>query len=75
LSDSSTDKMNSQVASLALSLGAMQLARKIPMDSDPNALLYVRIGYITSQLLCLAVYYYTSMKIKQKNDTTVLKYG
>jgi len=66
--------MNAQFANLAISLGAMQLARKIPMDSDPQILLYVRIGYAVSQLICLAVYYYTSMKIKQKNDQTVLKY-
>jgi len=66
--------MNSQIANLALSLGGMQIARKIPMDSDPQILLYVRVGYVTAQLLCLAVYYYTSIKIKQKNDQTVLKY-
>jgi len=66
--------MNAQFASLALSLIAMQVARKIPMDSDPNVLLYVRVGYIASQLFCLGAYYYISMKIKQKNDTTVLKY-
>jgi len=66
--------MNAQVANLVISLGGMQLARKIPMDTNPEVLMYVRIAYVSVQLLCLAVYYYTSMKIKQKNDTTVLKY-
>ncbi|KAI0031132.1 inorganic phosphate transporter [Vararia minispora EC-137] len=61
------------VQSLAISLGVMQVARKIPFD-DPNVLTYVRIGYITSQLITLAVYYYISSTVKAKNDRTVLKY-
>ncbi|TDL25560.1 inorganic phosphate transporter [Rickenella mellea] len=65
--------MNAQVQNLLLSLGAMQLARKIPFD-DPEVLLYARIGYAASQLLILGVYYYISSVIKKKNDTTVLKY-
>jgi len=65
--------MNSQITSLVLSLGAMQVSRKIPFDR-PEVVMYVRIAYVTSQLLCLAVYYYVSYKIKQKNDQTVLKY-
>jgi len=65
--------MNAQIANLAISLGGMQIARKIPME-DPQILMYVRIGYVTAQLIALAVYYYTSMKIKQKNDQTVMKY-
>lgn len=38
------------------------VARKIPFD-DPDVLLYVRIGYVFTQALCLAVYYYISQKV------------
>ncbi|KAF7966734.1 hypothetical protein HWV62_37257 [Athelia sp. TMB] len=65
--------MNSQVQSLVISLGVMQLAKKVPMD-DPEVLNYVRIGYVCSQAIVLGVYYYISYKIKQQNDQTVLKY-
>jgi len=65
--------MNAQLANLGISLAAMQLARKIPFE-DPEVLLYVRIAYVSVQLLVLGTYYYVSSKIKQKNDLTVLKY-
>ncbi|KAH9972391.1 inorganic phosphate transporter [Russula compacta] len=65
--------MNGPMQNLAISLGVMQLARKVPFD-DPQILDYVRIGYVTSQAFALVVYYYTSSKIKAKNDQTMLKY-
>ncbi|KAF8185460.1 PHO88-related membrane protein [Pholiota molesta] len=65
--------MNSGVQNLVVSLGAMQLARKIPFE-DPVILNYVRIGYIVSQVIILGAYYYVSLAIKKKNDQTVLKY-
>ncbi|KAG9047283.1 hypothetical protein FS837_002591 [Tulasnella sp. UAMH 9824] len=65
--------MNAQIANLAVSLGAMQLARKIPFE-DPDVLMYVRIAYVSVQLVILATYYFTSQTIKKKNDLTVLKY-
>ncbi|KAK2464145.1 hypothetical protein APHAL10511_003838 [Amanita phalloides] len=65
--------MNSAVQNLAISLGVMQVARKIPFD-NPQVLLYVRIAYVTTQAVILAVYYYVSTQIKNKNDQTVLKY-
>lgn len=58
---------------LVISLGAMQVARKIPFD-DPVVLSYVRMAYIGVQLFVLAVYYFVSVKIKSKNDQTILKY-
>ncbi|KDQ58909.1 hypothetical protein JAAARDRAFT_154071 [Jaapia argillacea MUCL 33604] len=61
------------IQNLVISLVVMQLARKVPFD-DPQILTYVRIGYVVSQVIILGAYYYTSMKIKQKNDQTVLKY-
>ncbi|KAI0280690.1 inorganic phosphate transporter [Russula aff. rugulosa BPL654] len=69
--------MNAPMQSLAISLGVMQLARKIPFD-NPQVLDYVRIAYVASQAFALLVYYYTSSKvrsqIKAKNDQTMLKY-
>ncbi|KAG8832413.1 hypothetical protein FRC17_001394 [Serendipita sp. 399] len=65
--------MNPAVQNLVISLGAMQVARRIPFE-DPQVLLYVRIGYVASQLLCIGVYLYISSLVKKKNDTTVLKY-
>ncbi|KAJ2914334.1 hypothetical protein MD484_g6084, partial [Candolleomyces efflorescens] len=49
------------------------VARKIPFE-DPDVLLYVRIAYVSVQLIVLAVYYYVSVQVKKKNDLTVLKY-
>ncbi|KAG6846145.1 hypothetical protein H0H93_015748, partial [Arthromyces matolae] len=49
-------------------------ARKIPFE-DPQVLLYVRIAYVAAQVIVIGTYYYTSLKIKAKNDQTVLKYG
>jgi len=65
--------MNPAVTNLMVSLGAMQVARKIPFD-DPQVLQYVRIGYVSAQIICLATFYFVSSKIKSKNDQTVLKY-
>ena len=39
------------------------MARKIPFE-QPEVLNAVRIGYITVQLVVLAVYYYTSQKVR-----------
>ncbi|KAI0706581.1 inorganic phosphate transporter [Earliella scabrosa] len=65
--------MNPAVSNLAISLVAMQVARKIPFD-DPQTLTYVRIAYVTTQVIVLGVYYYVAQQIKTKNDQTVLKY-
>ncbi|KAF8956181.1 PHO88-related membrane protein [Flammula alnicola] len=65
--------MNAGVQNLVISLVAMQVARKIPFE-DPDVLTYVRVGYVVSQVIILAVYYYVSLAIKRKNDQTVLKY-
>ncbi|GAA5895530.1 hypothetical protein JCM8208_005257 [Rhodotorula glutinis] len=65
--------MNPAVANMVLSLGAMQVARKIDFN-DPDVLLYVRIFYVGVQALTLGIYYYVTLKIKQKNDLKVLKY-
>ncbi|CCM07137.1 uncharacterized protein FIBRA_09473 [Fibroporia radiculosa] len=65
--------MNGAASNLVISLVAMQAARKIDFN-DPQILMFVRIAYVSVQTIILAAYYYTSIKIKQKNDMTVLKY-
>ncbi|GAA6017852.1 hypothetical protein JCM10207_003475 [Rhodosporidiobolus poonsookiae] len=65
--------MNAAVSNMMLSLGLMQVARKIDFN-DPDVLLYVRCLYVGTALLSLGVYYYVTLKIKQKNDLKVLKY-
>lgn len=39
------------------------VARKIPFD-DPEVLNYVRIAYVTAQVLILGVYYYVSYTVR-----------
>ncbi|KAL7412009.1 inorganic phosphate transporter Pho88 [Mrakia frigida] len=65
--------MNAQITNLVFSLGAMQVARKIPTD-DPEVLFYLRIAYVAIQLLTIGTYFFISYKVKAKNDTSVLKY-
>ncbi|KAG6369877.1 inorganic phosphate transporter [Boletus reticuloceps] len=66
--------MNAGVQNIVISLGAMQIARRIPFD-DPLVLNYVRLGYVLSQIIIMGTYFFVSYKVKQKNDHTVLKYG
>jgi len=65
--------MNAATSNIAISLIVMQVARKISFD-DPQVLTYARVGYVSAQLIVLAVFFFATMKIKQKNDLTVLKY-
>jgi len=65
--------MNAQLTNLAVILGLMQVAKRIPLD-DPNVLNIVRLGYILSNLIIAGIYYYIGIKIKRKNDLTTLKY-
>lgn len=71
--------MNAATSNLAISLLVMQsektdvllflyfdafykVARKIPFD-DPEVLLYARIGYVSAQIVVLAVYFVCSSKV------------
>ena len=65
--------MSAPIQNLVISLGVMQLAKRVPFD-DPVTLNYVRVAYVSVQVLILGVYYYLSTIVKQKNDQTVLKY-
>lgn len=49
------------------------LSLQVPTDR-PDVLLIIRVTYVLSQLLQFAVFYYAAMKVKQRNDTRVLKY-
>ncbi|GFZ43292.1 Inorganic phosphate transport protein PHO88 [Saitozyma sp. JCM 24511] len=64
---------NPAITNLVLSLGAMQVARRLPLE-DPEFITYLRIGYVASQLIALAVYWFITLKIRRRNDLTVLKY-
>ena len=75
---------------LVLTLTGLLVARRIPFD-DPEILHYVRIAYVVTQIIVLAIYYFVSSavsssvskklgsdsttQVKAKNDQTVLKYG
>ena len=49
---------------VSLTASSSPVARKIPFD-NPQVLDYVRIFYVASQAISLAVYYYTSTKVRQ----------
>lgn len=66
--------MNSAVANMAVMMGAMQIAKRIPFEEEPQYLLYARVAYISAQVICLLINYFISLKVKKANDLTVLKY-
>ena len=39
------------------------MARRIPFD-DPQTLTYVRIAYVTTQVIVLGVYYYVAQQVR-----------
>jgi len=54
----------------SIPLTSLAVARKIPFD-EPNVLLYVRIGYVVSQIAILAVYYFISYRVRMlRTDVT-----
>ncbi|KAG1868564.1 inorganic phosphate transporter [Suillus subluteus] len=61
--------MNSGIQNIVISLGAMQVARRIPFD-DPEVLNYVRIGYVTSQVIIMGAYFYVSYKVSRRFQNT-----
>lgn len=50
---------------LVIILGMMQVSKKIPFD-DPQVLMGVRILYVVSNLLILALYFYVQTQISKK---------
>lgn len=59
---------------LAFMFGAMQVAKRIPFDEQPEYIIYARIAYATAQAICLLINYFCAWKVKKANDLTVLKY-
>lgn len=59
---------------MALMFGAMQVAKKIPFEEQPEMVTYARIAYVSVQLFVLGLFYYCTLRVKSKNDLTVLKY-
>lgn len=53
-------------SNLAVILGMMQVAKRIPFD-DPNILNLVRLGYILSNVIIAAAYFYIGVLVKRKN--------
>ncbi|EKD00324.1 inorganic phosphate transporter pho88 [Trichosporon asahii var. asahii CBS 8904] len=65
--------MNPAITNLAVSLGAMQIARRLPTE-DPQTVFYLRCFYLGAQALSILIYYYVMTQIRKKNDLTVIKY-
>ncbi|KAJ9115640.1 hypothetical protein QFC20_000967 [Naganishia adeliensis] len=64
---------NPAVTNLLFSLGAMQLAKRLPLQ-DEDFIMKLRIGYVSAQVLSVAIYFFIMQKIKKKNDLTTIKY-
>lgn len=65
--------MNPAVTNLVMMLVMMQVSKRIDFE-NPDILMYVRIGYVASQIISLLVYVYVRYQINAKNDLTTLKY-
>lgn len=59
---------------MILMIAVSQAASRIPFDDQPQLVQRARIAYVATQLLSIALFYFCSLKIKAKNDTTILKY-
>lgn len=64
---------NPAVTNIGLMLVMMQVSRRLDLE-DPTILLYVRIAYVSCQVIALGVYFYVRAKVVAKNDLTTLKY-
>ena len=60
-----TMAINPQITNLVIILGMMQVSKKIPFD-DPQVLMGIRIVYVASNFLILALYYYVQTQINKK---------
>ncbi|UZJ57259.1 hypothetical protein CBS101457_006579 [Exobasidium rhododendri] len=66
--------MSAAIINLGFMFGAMQVAKRIPFDDNPEYILYARVAYVAAQVFCLLVNYYCTFMVKKANDLTVLKY-
>lgn len=65
--------MSPAVSNIVIMLVMMQLSKRIDME-NPDILFYVRVAYVSFQVLTVLVYLYAKAKINSKNDLTTLKY-
>lgn len=56
-------KMNAAVTNLAFMMGAMQVAKRIPFEENPEYVTYARIAYVGAQVVVLLINYFISMKV------------
>lgn len=57
----------SQLANIHLRAmqGAMQVAKRIPFEEEPQYLLYARVAYVSAQVICLLINYFISLKVSR----------
>ncbi|KAL7623681.1 phosphate transporter (Pho88) [Parahypoxylon ruwenzoriense] len=65
--------LSPQVTNIVIILGMMQVSKRIPFD-NPDVLNYVRVLYVTSNLIIASIYIYVQLQINKKKDLTTLKY-
>jgi hypothetical protein len=57
-----------QVTNLVFSLGAMQVAKRLPME-DSDFIQKLRVGYVAAQVISLAIYFYIQMQVSRQSST------
>ncbi|KAI8987961.1 inorganic phosphate transporter Pho88 [Mycotypha africana] len=65
--------LKSPLFNMGFLLASMQLSKKIDW-SDPDVLMYARIGYYAAQVLVVLMAYGLIALVKKKNDNTTLVY-
>jgi hypothetical protein len=50
------------------------VARRLPLE-DPEFITYLRIGYVASQLIALAVYWFITLKVSERLHRLCLRRG
>lgn len=43
--------------------GAMQVAKRIPFEDQPEYIVYARAAYVAAQLFCLLINYYCTFRV------------
>ena len=43
--------------------GAMQVAKRIPFDDNPEYIIYARAAYVAAQVFCLLINYYCTFMV------------
>jgi hypothetical protein len=48
---------------LAFMFGAMQVAKRIPFEDNPEYIIYARVAYVAAQLFCVLLNYYCAFRV------------